>query len=51
MERRHQQQQKKVYETIHIPDVPGCPELDLSDEVLEALKNIPKVEHHTSKKY
>jgi hypothetical protein len=50
-ERRRQQHQKKVYEAIRIPDVPGRPELDLSGEVLESLKDIPKVEHYTSKKY
>jgi transcriptional regulator with PAS, ATPase and Fis domain len=50
-DRRRQQQQKKVYDTIHIPNVPGRTELDLSVDFLEALKNISKVEHHTSKKY
>jgi hypothetical protein len=44
-ERRQKQQTKAAYETIHIPDVPGRPKLDLSAEFLEALKNIPKVEH------
>jgi hypothetical protein len=50
-DRRHQEQKKKVYEMIQIPDVPGHSELDLSAEFLEVLKNVPKVEHHTAKKY
>jgi hypothetical protein len=50
-DRRRQPQRKKLYDTIHIPNVPGRSELDLSAEVLEALNNIPKVAHHTSKKY
>jgi hypothetical protein len=49
-ERRRQQPQKNAYETIHIPDALGCPELALSGEVLGALKNIPKVEHHKTKR-
>jgi hypothetical protein len=50
-ERRRKQQTKGVYELIHIPDVPGRTELDLSAENLEAMKTIPKVEHYTSKSY
>jgi hypothetical protein len=38
-ERRCEKQQKEV-ETIHIPDVQGRSELDLSAEVLQSLKNI-----------
>jgi hypothetical protein len=40
-DRRRQQQQKEVSETIYIPDVPGHSELDLFAEVLKSLKNIP----------
>jgi hypothetical protein len=47
-ERRRKQQAKAIYKPIHIPDVPGRTELDLSAEFLEAMKNIPKIEHYTS---
>jgi hypothetical protein len=50
-DRRCQQQQKEVYETICIPDVPERSELGLSAEALVSLMNIPKVAHNTSKKY